>query len=590
MDNPKQKTKYSVLGLFRRLIPFCKPYRFWIGLCLGGSILDTVIGMSEAYFVKNLINAALDYYPDQLWRSILIMAGTVVVGTAVTYYLKFFYGFFSSSMLRDLRLFLVNHIQNLGVPEVEGRHSGDLLSRMTGDIAIVQRFIGKDFLSIFLQGILFIGAAAYMATIHWQLLLVSIMLTPPCLWVLDLLNKPVRQNAKKAQEYLGMATAVLKDTIGGIYMMKAFNIYDYLYGRFRRNVYDTLEMYLKNIRISVWNSPVHVTLRMIPRVIGVTYGGYLVVQGKITPGELISFIFLLGFVTWPLAFLPDLINSTKTAMGAFERLMELMDQPEERQGGNLAPGYTGSRILSCEQLNFSYDGTTEVLKNLSFTLERGRKLALVGPSGSGKTTVFKLICGFYSGQAGTIKFYEQDTRDWDLNALRSQIALVSQDIYLFPASVYENIAYGKPNASREEVVAAARVANAHDFIMELPDGYDSAVGERGIRLSGGQKQRIAIARAVLKDAPVLLLDEPTSALDTYSESLVQEALNRVMHGRTVLVVAHRLSTIKDADEVLVMDQGRIVERGTHEALLEAGGVYQHLYLRQFETADCSRTA
>lgn len=582
--NQKKKNE-SVFSLLKRLIPFCKPYRMWIGYCLIVSIADMIISISEAYFVQNLVNAALGYEKQELGKNIVLMVGVVLVGIGVTYSMKYLYGFFSSSKLRDLRSFLVDHLQKQGIFDLENRHSGDLVSRMTGDIGILQNFIHKDFLEIFLEGILFFGATGYMATINWRLLLFSIMLTPLTLVVLHYINRPVRKRAKKALEYLGMAAAVLKDTIGGIYMMKAFNINSFLYEKYRRNVYGTLDMYLKNIRISVWTAPLHVTLRTIPRVLCVTYGGYLVANGRITPGELVSFLFLLGFATWPLAFLPELVNNTKTAMGAFERLTEIMDQPQERQGGCSFTDDLVQQMISFEDVSFAYHGEVMVLENLNFVLERGKKTALVGPSGSGKSTALKLICGSDQLKDGRIKVYEEDLNDWDLNSLRAQISLVSQDTFLFPTTILENIAYGKPSATGDEIIAAAKNANAHQFIMEFPDGYDSQVGERGIRLSGGQKQRISIARAILKDAPILLLDEPTSALDTYSESLVQEALNRVMQGRTVLIVAHRLSTIKDVDEVLVLDRGRIVERGTHGELMHDGSLYSQLYLRQFETGE-----
>ncbi len=587
--NEKKKNE-SILSLLKRLIPFCKPYRLWILLCLIVSVADMLISMSEAYFVQNLVNAALRFQKQALGKSIVLMAGVVLIGILATYSLKYLYGFFSTALLRDLRFFMVDHLQKQAIFNLEDKHSGDLVSRMTGDIHILQNFIRQDFLEIFLQSFLFCGAAAYMATINWRLLLFSIILTPPTLVILHYMNRPVRIRAKKALEYLGKAAAVLKDAIGGIYMMKAFNINAFLYEKYRRNVYGTLDMYLKNIRINVWTAPLHVILRTIPRVLCVTYGGYLVANGRISPGELVSFILLLGFVTWPLAFLPELINNTKTAMGAFERLTEIMDLPEERKDGSSFTDDGVQQVVSFEDVSFAYHNEVKVLEDLDFSLERGKKTALVGPSGSGKSTALKLICGSYPLQKGRIKIYEQDLNDWNLNCLRSRISLVSQDTFLFPTTILENIAYGKLGASREEIIAAAKNANAHEFIIEFAEGYDSPVGERGIRLSGGQKQRISIARAILKNAPILLLDEPTSALDTYSESLVQEALNLVMQDRTVLIVAHRLSTIKDADKVLVLDQGRIVERGTHTELMNTNSLYSRLYLRQFEAGGSIQTA
>jgi ABC-type multidrug transport system fused ATPase/permease subunit len=268
-------------------------------------------------------------------------------------------------------------------------------------------------------------------------------------------------------------------------------------------------------------------------------------------------------------------------LGTAEHLLEILDKKVERIDGEAYCIDEFASAVEFYKVDFSYDGDTKLFENLSFTIEHGKITALVGPSGVGKSTIFKLLCGFYEHQEGNIKLYGKSLKRWKLSAARSLTSIVSQDTYLFPGTIIENIAYGCPSASVDEIVAAARAANAHDFIMEFPEGYNTTTGERGAKLSGGQRQRISIARAILKNAPILLLDEATSALDMESERQVQEALDIFMKGRTVFIIAHRLSTVKNADEILVLNQGQIVERGKHEQLLEKEGMYKKLYFKKF---------
>jgi len=327
----------------------------------------------------------------------------------------------------------------------------------------------------------------------------------------------------------------------------------------------------------------------MPTVFCIGFGSYLIIRGEMSPGQLVAFHFLFGFVKWPLAFLPDMLNRLKRSMGAGERVAEVMDIKPERSGGRDfsggdAPG-GDDEAMRFEEVGFSYGEGPPVLQDMSFSLARGERIAIVGASGCGKSTVLKLACGDYETHTGRILVEGHDSREWDLSALRSRLSVISQDVFLFPTSILENIAYGRPGASREEIEAAARTANAEEFILKAPQGYETQVGERGIKLSGGQRQRIALARAILKDAPFLLLDEPTSALDTHSEALVQEAIERSLEGRTAVIVAHRLSTIKGVDRILVMDKGRVAEEGPHEALLAAGGLYAALYSRQFNSQE-----
>jgi ABC-type multidrug transport system fused ATPase/permease subunit len=318
----------------------------------------------------------------------------------------------------------------------------------------------------------------------------------------------------------------------------------------------------------------------LPFILIFAYGGYLGIKGELTFGSLLAFIQIMNYVVNPLNNIPNMLNSLRSASAGTERLSEIWMEPKERNNGESCD-IENPDVVQFEDVYFGYDECKEVVKGLSFTIKQGEKVALVGPSGCGKSTVLRLISGFYSVNKGSIKIYGNSIESWKLSKLRGLMALVSQDNFLFPESIYNNIAYGKPGTSKEEVAAAADTANIKTFIERLPEQYDTMAGERGARLSGGQKQRIAIARALLKNSPILLLDEATSALDTESEMEVQKALKELMNEKTALIIAHRLSTIKDVDRILVMDSGRIVEEGTHEELIKRDSLYSQLYAKQF---------
>ncbi len=550
-------------------------------LCVLLSLISTAINMFEANIIKNIVDLSLLNDRSTLLMYVYIIVFFVLFGMLVTYLVNRLYGYFSASILQHIRHSIMSHIQKLPISHIDRYHSGDVISRLTTDMSKVQSFIGSDCLNLFLQIVLLIASSIFMITVNWKLFISSIIVTPIALIIMNAVYKPIRFNAKKIQEYLGNSTSIMRDIIGGISVVKAYNIGPHLFTKYKVLVNDALDMSIRNIRAGVWGGPLNVSLRVVPSAICVTYGGYLSVKGEITPGELLLSVFLLSKVIFPLAVLPDLIRNIKTSMGSVERVIEILDLQCERTNGRAYSLCEESNVIEFKNVSFSYSNGVNILNNLNFCVLKGKKIALVGSSGCGKSTVLRLICGYYEINGGSIEVYNKNINDWDLSALRSQISIVSQDTFLFPATVYENIAYGRQNATNEDVIRAAKIANAHSFILELSEGYETFIGERGLRLSGGQRQRIAIARAVLKDSPILLLDEPTSALDTQSEMLVQEALEYIMKDKTVIVIAHRLSTIKDVDEVLVMDKGYIIEKGTHDQLVKSDSIYRELYLKQY---------
>lgn len=578
MNTEKSKFNQSV---YKRMIVFLKPYGFWITVRLCSTVCKAIVDIMVAYFILLLVNSALAGNRQELMKSIYLMLGFIISGIFIYYLEGYASGKFGAYVSRDMKEKLSLHISKLPVASMEECHSGDLVSRLTNNVTSLEGFLKGGFLDIVFHILRFSISFIYMFFINWELLLFCLIIFPFTLVMSDKISKPLKKYWKETHQKQARVNSIAQDSISGIQMLKAYNLKEVIFEKYKAAVEETLDYSLRIEKQNARISPINVIIQIVPYVLCFLFGGYLVSAGRLTSGGWVAFVQMLTYLIQGASSIPMYIAQYRGNLGTAEHLFEILDKKLERTDGEAYCINEFTSAVEFHNVEFSYDGDTKLFKNLSFKIEHGKITALVGPSGVGKSTIFKLLCGFYEHEEGNIKLYGKSLKRWKLSAARSLMSMVSQDIYLFPGTIMENIAYGCPKATMEEIIASAKAANAHDFIMELPEEYNTTTGERGAKLSGGQRQRISIARAILKNAPILLLDEATSALDMESERQVQEALDIFMKGRTVFIIAHRLSTVKNADEILVLNQGQIVERGKHEQLLEKEGMYKKLYFKQF---------
>ncbi|MFT9371826.1 ABC transporter ATP-binding protein [Paenibacillus polymyxa] len=576
---------------FRRLTRYIKPYNLWVfitvisSLCLAA--IDIILGKAIEQMAQGTFSSTQNM--------IYLVVGMTVIGMPCKFVMRYASARFSVSALRDLRGDLVHKFYDLPVSSVERKFTGDLVSRLTNNTALLQNFFIQQFANLFYLPLVFTASLTLLLLTSWKLVLASLALMPVGMIITSLMSKPIEKYSKELQEKIAHLNAVGQDAIGGLPIVKAFNMQAVLLKKYLVITEEVIRRGLRLEKRYAFITPVGVMMLATPIILVIVCGGYLIQQGELNAGGIVLFLYLISFILQPVAMLPTIISQMKEAEGAAKHLFEVLDWPDERQDGKIttisqnlkeddAESKDDIAVVSFEHLTFGYNEGNTVLKDISFQVGQGETVAIVGASGGGKSTIFKLLCGFNEPgeHAGTVQLFGKNLTDWNLTSLRSHISMVSQEPSLFPATIAENIGYGRLEATRKEIVEAAKAAHAHDFIVQLPEGYETLLSERGGGLSGGQKQRISIARALLKNAPLLLLDEPTSALDSQSEAQVQIAMNAAMQDRTVLVIAHRLSTVRQANRIIVLDQGSIVESGTHEELLGRDGVYRKLYLQNFE--------
>jgi subfamily B ATP-binding cassette protein MsbA len=484
--------------------------------------------------------------------------------------------------MHDLRRSVYHHVQRLSLSFHDKGRTGDLISRITSDIDAIQDFISQALLGIVVNVLTLFGMLAVMFYLNWRFTLIALSVAPPLFVVVYTYTRRIKQASRAVRKKESEIVSVAQEVLSSIRVVKAFAREDYEQERFERQSLESVETALQARSLKAKLAPVVQVIVAVGTSLVLWYGTRLVLAGELSTGSLLVFLIYLGKMYKPMRELSKMADTvSKTAVG-FERVREVIDMEREVKnvkGARPAPRFQGD--IEFAHVDFGYSPDSLTLRDVNFRIKPGQVAAFVGPTGAGKTTIASLVARFYDPTRGEVRIDGHDIRSYRLKSLRQQIAFVLQESVLFRAPIWQNIAYGKPEASRAEIIAAAKLANADEFIVQMPEGYDTMVGERGATLSGGQRQRIAIARAIIRNAPILILDEPTSDLDAASEELVFDALGRLMEGRTSMVIAHRLTTVRKADVIFVLDKGSIVEQGTHDQLLKQGGLYAELHEIQF---------
>jgi subfamily B ATP-binding cassette protein MsbA len=578
-DQARHRFNRADAHVFRRLLGFVRPHLGRMILATFCLLMVSLMSLVFPWIVRSLVDSVFVHHDERMLNLIALgLFGIFFLQAVFNFAQTYLIGWVGERVVADLRRALFSHLQVLSLAFHNERRSGELMSRVTNDVNAVQSTVSGNLLSLLQQLVTLIGSIVIIFYLDWRLALLMLLVVPPIALSAAIFGRWLTRISRRVQEGLGEATTVLAEALQNIRVVQAFTREPYEIGRFGRLVEHVFTLTLQRIRVRAVFTALITFLTFSAITAVLWFGGREVLEGRLTPGGLISFLFYIFLIAGPMGALTNLYGQAQEAMGAAGRIFEILDTPPEivnRQGARQLPPLRGD--LRFDDVWFGYLPDREVLRGVSFGVETGRMAALVGPSGAGKTTVASLIPRFYEPGRGAIYVDGIDIREATLESLRGQIAVVPQEPVLFGVSVRENIAYGRLEATEAEIIAAAQAANAHQFVIDLPNGYDTIVGERGVKLSGGQRQRVAIARAILRDPRILILDEATSSLDSESERLVQEALERLMAGRTTLVIAHRLSTIQRADSILVLDNGQIVEAGTHRELLGAEGLYHRLY-------------
>jgi len=585
----------------KRLSYLLRPHWPQLALAFVAVLGESITDLLEPWPLKIVFDNVLGskHLPD--WLSVVVqsIAGTsklailsfvviavlaiATVGAVSTYVERYLTTSVAQWVSHDLRRTLYNHIQKLSLSFHDKKRTGDLISRITSDIDTIQDFISQVLLGFVVNALTLIGMLVVMFYLNWQFTLIALSIAPLLFVVVYSFTWRIKQASRDVRKKEGEIASIASEVLSSIHVVKAFTREDYEQQRFEKQSLETVESALAARSLKAKLTPVVEVIVAAGTCLVLWYGVRLVLAGTISSGSLLVFLLYLGKMYKPMRDLSKMMDTISKTQVGYERIREVAETDREVRnlpGARPAPSLRGE--IEFRHVDFNYEDRPLTLRDVNFKLEPGQVAALVGPTGAGKTTIASLIARFYEPTGGQVMVDGKDVRSYKIKSLRRQMSFVLQESLLFHAPIWQNIAYGRPEASRQEVIEAAKLANADEFIAQLPDGYDTMVGERGVTLSGGQRQRIAIARAIVRNSPILILDEPTSGLDAASEELVFDALQRLMEEKTSIVIAHRLATIQNADVIFVIDGGTIIQHGTHEELIESPGLYAHLYQTQFQ--------
>jgi len=589
---------------WRQMVELVRPHWKALSLALVAVIGETASDLADPWPLRIIVDNLLQSKPLPPWLAgivshiaggdkyavlnfaVMAVAAIAIVGAVSSYTEKYLTSSVGQWVMHDLRRTLYQHIHQLSLAEYDEKRTGDLISRVTSDIEAVQDFITSALLGMLVNALTLAGMVVVMLFLNWRFALIALSIVPVLFLVVFVFTKRIKKASRAVRQKEGELANIVQEVFSSIRVVKAFSREDYEQHRFEEQSLENVETALQARSVKAKLSPIVEVLAAVGTCLVLGYGARLALAGQITAGELIVFLAYLAKMYKPMRDLSKMGDTVSKATVSYERIQEVLntvsrvrDLPRARR----ARTFKGK--IEFDQVSFSYSPDRPILKEMSFQIEPGQVAAFVGPSGAGKSTIVSLIPRFYDPSSGHVKVDGSDIRQYTLRSLREQMSFVLQDTVLFRVPIWQNIAYGKPEAQRAEIIRAAELANAHEFIEKMPEGYDTMVGERGVTLSGGQRQRVAIARAIIRNTPILLRDEPTSGLDAASEQAVFEALERLMKDKTCVVIAHHLATIQRADVIFVVKDFQLAERGTHAELLAAGGLYSELYGLQLGTVE-----
>ncbi len=572
--------------MLKRFMAYYKPHKLLFFFDMLASLAVAAIAITYPMITRTMLNT---YIPDNNIRMVVICGGALLcvylLRMGLNYFIQYYGHVMGVKMQAQMRSDMFNHLEKLPYSFFDNHETGKIMSRMTNDLMDISELAHHGPENLLISTISIVASFIYLCTINWWLTLIVFACVPFLVLITMILRKKMRSAFMRSRQSIGEINAALESSITGIRVTKAFNNSEIESQKFeegnKKFVHARTDAYKAMGQFHSGTS----FINDIFNVVVLIAGGFFLSKGFIQVGDYTAFTISVGLFISPVMTLIGFMEQYQNGVTGFQRFLEIMDAEPEKDDPQTEEMKVAEGHIEFKNVNYSYNEGEEVLKNVSLDIKKGEKFALVGPSGGGKTTICHLIPHFYDVKDGQILIDGKDINKITRSSLRANIGIVQQDVYLFNASIRDNILYGRPGATEEEVIEAAKRANIHDYVMSMPEGYDTVIGERGVKLSGGQKQRLSIARVFLKDPAILILDEATSALDNTTEILIQNALDELCKGRTTIVVAHRLSTVKNADEIAVVSGGKIIEQGTHEDLIASDGVYAELYKLQFRNGE-----
>lgn len=593
--------KNKKLGTFRRLFyETSNYYRIRLFLAVLFMLASSGLNILPPWLFKSVVDDVL--ISRDIIKLNIICAAIIIIFTVkafTTYWQHYLMNEVGQSVVMDVRTALYDHMQRMSLKKIYASRVGELMSRITGDVAMLQHLMTNTFINLVFNGMTFLGMFCFILYLNWKLTLLIILVLPVVAWLLSFAGKKLRRAGHEVQERLADLTAIAQEAFSAIRVVRAFATEDQETERFRRGNIENFKALLRAVSIQELLAGIIEVFLICALAVVFWFGGRSVISENLTPGELISFIGYIAFMVQPIRTVMNQMSSFQTGLAAADRIFDMLDAPTEDENYNKnnnkfynkneleEPKLRG--VITFSHVNFSYNPETEILHDINLHIKAGERVAIVGPTGSGKSTLVDLIPRFYEPSSGCVLLDSIDAKNLALKPLRRQIGIVPQECILMKGSVAFNIAYGLSEDGEvlfnnlnlmQKIQEAAKIADIDNFIESQPEKYRTEIGERGVTLSGGQRQRIAIARAIVRDPVILILDEATSSLDLAVELQVQRAMDRAMAGRTSLIIAHRLSTVRNADRILVLDGGRIIQEGTHDELIKSGGLYAELYKLQ----------